>query len=194
MTIRQMSGAKMRDAASLTFDYNKMLDDILEESQLGEFSKLYLSRPPDGRTSYLSYEDEGVFHKRSIPVKRYDLKQRTIDCHGCARLITIYQEKPVDAALIVGMFKAALRAEPGDSIVLVSGDGDFLEATREILDPNGGYGVPVQVYGFHDSTNRDFKTSQDFNFQPLDKYLRDKRTTRVVRRHATEKAWPRTKM
>ncbi len=194
MTIRRESRSKQRNSPTFRFEYAKMLDDIQGDDVLGEHSAVFLSHPPHGKMSYLSTEDETVFRDRSYAVRRYLLHEKRVDCYSCGRTFNQYREKPVDAALIVAIFKAALRAGQNESIVLVSGDGDFLEAVREIMDPCGGFGIPVQVYGFETSTNHEFKTLPEFGFQSLDAYLEKRRIAQVVRNRATNKAWPRTKM
>ncbi len=195
MTIKQKSGGGHRDAPSLRFEYGRMLDEILGDAELGEHSTLFLSYPPRGKLSYLSEEDEQSFLTRGYKVKRYDLRERRVDCFKCGHHFNRYQEKPVDAAVIVAMFKAALRAEKEESIVLLSGDGDFLEAVDEIVDPLGGYGVPVQVCGFVDTTCQDFMRDPAFQFKSLDEYLKRRSPQRMIvrRRPASAKDWPRIK-
>ena len=169
MTLRQINNAsKNARFPARSFDYDGLVSEALGDYEVGDQSAIYISRPPDNRNPYLATVDQELLISRGLKVHRLDLKERKIACFCCDNTWTIYQEKPVDAALIIGMFKAARVTGRGDSIILVSGDGDFYDAVVEISD---NWGVPIQIYGFRDHSSGKYKRDGLFNFQELDQFL-----------------------
>ena len=181
MTLREINSRRARVPAK-DFDYDALISGLLGDAELGDQSAIYISRPPDSRKPYLATVDQELLRSRGLQVNRLNLKEREITCFCCENRWTIYQEKPVDAALIIGMFKAARVTGAGDSIVLVSGDGDFYDAVWEISE---NWGVPIQVYGFRAHSSEKYKRDDRFNFQELDQFL--VRTTSRPARPPTRK-------
>lgn len=176
MRLRDINSKRTR-SPSKAFDYDALVSGVLGGDELGDGSAIYISRPPDNRKPYLATADQLLLKKRGLQIHQLNLKEREMSCFGCDHRWTIYQEKPVDAALITGMFKTAVSTKAGDSIVLVSGDGDFYDAICEIYD---NWGVPIQVYGFRDHSSEKYKREDRFNFQELDQFL-IRATSRLVR-------------
>ena len=197
MTLKRMNNRRHGDGQpNRMINYTAMIDAIVGVDTLGERSTLFLSNPPRNLKRYMSDSDLDSFVQRGFQVKCYDLRDRRVDCYSCERYFTIYQEKPVDAAIIVAMFKSALRAGADEELVLVSGDGDFAEAAEEVTNESGGYGVRLSVWGFSDSTASYFQENPAFSLRYLNEFLQDEPVRRMTtRRHRrSERDWPRTRM
>lgn len=147
--------------------FEKLHNEIVLNREMGLFSTVYSSMPPQGRPAFFSEQHEEIFHQLGYKTVALPLKKRVMSCHQCSHQWYSFSEKTVDAALITGMFVAAMHMTPGDRIALVSGDGDFLPATRAIQD----MGIEVEVWGFEKHTTGRFKKDPVFGFRPIDQFL-----------------------
>jgi len=76
------------------------------------------------------------------------------------------KEKRIDTGIVTLMMKDAYRnASPGDTFVLVAGDGDYIPTIRELI--SDGFNVEVV---FWDHASRDLKESAT-KFISLDQHL-----------------------
>jgi len=153
MTLREMSAHSGR---SLRFSFQSLHEAIVAGREQGAYCRIYHSIPPEGRQGYLQPQDRQFFTSMGYVSVEHPLKVRMLECFGCGHIIPVYREKSVDAALITGMFTIAFQVTPPDRIVIVSGDGDMLEAIRVVQ----ALGIPVEVWGFDEHTNKQIRTDR----------------------------------
>jgi hypothetical protein len=151
MTLREMSA---RSGRGLRFSFRRLHEAIVAGREQGPYCRIYHSLPPEGRQGYLTTEDEAYFRGMGYAAIALPLRVRSIECFDCGRIIPMYGEKSVDAALITGIFTIALQVSKPDRIVVVSGDSDMLEAIRIVQ----GLGTDVEVWGFTDHTSKYIRT------------------------------------
>lgn len=145
----------------------RMHEGILSGGQPGPSCIVYRSAPPVGRTAFFSDEHERIFRELGYNIVAMPLSRRLTRCHRCGNRWQAYSEKTVDAALITGMFVAAMEMGKNDRIALVSGDADFLPALRALQT----LGIQVEIWGFENHTSKHYKLDKSFRFRTLDSFL-----------------------
>lgn len=164
MSLQEMKG-KGLNSGRLSF--RELHESIISNRVMGPYCAVYSSIPPEGQQAFFSGESAETFRELRYKEVALPLKQKEMSCHRCGNSWQAFSEKTVDAALITGMFVAAINMTPDMSIALVSGDGDFLPATRAIMD----MGIPVEIWGFRNHTTRRIRFDRSVQFRPLDSFI-----------------------
>lgn len=161
----------------IRLSYSLLHQDIARDFSVSSGSTVFRSKAPAGRSPFLSGRDMSEIRALQYEVVTLPLKSRDIECFGCGRAWQIFSEKTVDAAIITAMFRTAVQAGNDEEIILVSGDGDFLDCVQTINE----LGSKVTVYGFEDSTATPFVKLKAILFRPLDPFLVPADTSRYGR-------------
>ncbi len=167
MRIREMNQA-LRGGRPYAMDYQKLVRHILGDWSLGGRSTICLSKPPNGRAGFMSKSELKTLDQLGFNIKKYALQKKEVDCRRCGHSWTSFQEKPVDAGVVGGMYRGAIRISKGDEIALISGDEDFYE---EALFISQCMKIPVRVLGFEGHSFHKFVRQKRFSFEKLDDFL-----------------------
>lgn len=136
-------------------DYKKLKDKLKLEFAIDEIVCMYFNSTPDPATdaqnAYHSWLKLAEPNGPNIRVKLYDLKVKRFMCPNCQTPFTQKVQKGVD----VGIATAALRYyDVYDVIVLSTGDGDFEDVIRFIVEEKN---KRLYIAGFSGSISPDIQ-------------------------------------
>lgn len=141
---------------------------VLRGRDRGNKSALVRSRLPDEGNRIVNGEDIvsliGLGYRDVI----VPLTNKFVNCDHCGHQAHRWIEKSVDARLVTLLYQAAIAVPDGDTIALVSGDGDFFEA---ILNIQNTFEVKVEVWSFSHCASRRYAGKEELQFHLLDSIL-----------------------
>lgn len=93
---------------------------------------------------------------------------RDIACKACGTKTIQCYEKIVDAKIVSWLYQTVAEAADGDTIALVSGDGDFYD---DLVFIERTYEVKIEVWGFTNNTSQRYRRHRGIAFLPLDRLI-----------------------
>lgn len=117
------------------FDYLK-LRSYLERAgdiQRGYFVNSVMSPIPDGQARFHNWLKTARPHGPQLIVQLYELKDREVTCTHCGGRSITQVQKGVDVGIATLMVRLADQ-DNYDTVILSSGDGDYLDAVRHIKE------------------------------------------------------------
>lgn len=142
-------------------------DHIMQNHERGYCSVVRSKSLEIPATSYCDDEVMDLF-ERGYSDRCLDLVPRKAKCPRCDHCFDRLWEKSVDSRIIEELYGIGIKAEKGDTIVLVSGDHDFINPLMRVREH---FGLQIKVGAFTEQMSRVYRGSEFIDAFPLDGLL-----------------------